>query len=272
MCSPSAAELRALRPAGRPRHLLLPQSDPPLRAGAISASRPPNRRRRRRAGHRHDRRRGRRLSRRTRTTTASYRSFSPRPPAPIDRLKMIAERFPGIRLRHLARRHHRHAADLAADARRWSSACAVHPLPIAVGFGISNAEHVAAVGEFADAPSLAAPSCPDRKADPGKAPNRDFEPVLQATSPGLQSSYIRSGAGAISYKSKGQCMDIADWRRRSMNSIVQIVALISARADAAQEIGKLKRSTACRSTSRTASGSSSRMCAPPITGRCPISN
>jgi tryptophan synthase alpha chain len=37
------------------------------------------------------------------------------------------------------------AASLVARIRRWSS------LPVAVGFGISNAEHVAKVAEFADA-------------------------------------------------------------------------------------------------------------------------
>jgi len=37
------------------------------------------------------------------------------------------------------------AAALVARIRRWSG------LPVAVGFGISNAEHVAQVAEFADA-------------------------------------------------------------------------------------------------------------------------
>jgi tryptophan synthase alpha chain len=37
------------------------------------------------------------------------------------------------------------AASLVARIRRWSQ------LPVAVGFGISNAEHVAQVAEFADA-------------------------------------------------------------------------------------------------------------------------
>jgi tryptophan synthase alpha chain len=37
------------------------------------------------------------------------------------------------------------AAALVARIRRWST------LPVAVGFGISNAEHVAKVAEFADA-------------------------------------------------------------------------------------------------------------------------
>jgi tryptophan synthase alpha chain len=37
------------------------------------------------------------------------------------------------------------AAALVARIRRWTG------LPVAVGFGISNAEHVAQVAEFADA-------------------------------------------------------------------------------------------------------------------------
>jgi tryptophan synthase alpha chain len=37
------------------------------------------------------------------------------------------------------------AAPLVARIRRWTQ------LPVAVGFGISNAEHVAQVGQFADA-------------------------------------------------------------------------------------------------------------------------
>jgi tryptophan synthase alpha chain len=37
------------------------------------------------------------------------------------------------------------AASLVARVRRWSA------LPVAVGFGISNAQHVAKVAEFADA-------------------------------------------------------------------------------------------------------------------------
>ena len=37
------------------------------------------------------------------------------------------------------------AAALVARIRRWTT------LPVAVGFGISNAEHVAQVAEFADA-------------------------------------------------------------------------------------------------------------------------
>ncbi len=39
-------------------------------------------------------------------------------------------------------------------------------------------------------------------------------------------------------------MDIADWRKRIDELDLEIVALINARALAAQEIGKLKRSTA----------------------------
>src|SRR6202040_3622448 len=42
---------------------------------------------------------------------------------------------------------------------------------------------------------------------------------------------------------QGKCMDIVDWRMKIDELDRQIVALISARAHAAQEIGKLKRST-----------------------------
>jgi chorismate mutase len=45
-------------------------------------------------------------------------------------------------------------------------------------------------------------------------------------------------------KIKGKCMDIADWRMKIDELDRQIVALISARAHAAQEIGKLKRTIA----------------------------
>ncbi len=38
-------------------------------------------------------------------------------------------------------------------------------------------------------------------------------------------------------------MDIAEWRKRIDELDLEIVKLISARAQAAQEIGKLKRST-----------------------------
>jgi tryptophan synthase alpha chain len=44
-------------------------------------------------------------------------------------------------------------------------------LPIAVGFGISTAEHVAAVGEFADAVVIGSTIVSlIEKAEPGKAP------------------------------------------------------------------------------------------------------
>jgi chorismate mutase-like protein len=43
---------------------------------------------------------------------------------------------------------------------------------------------------------------------------------------------------------KGEGMDIADWRQKIDELDRQIVALLSERAQAAKEIGKLKRSTA----------------------------
>src|ERR1700723_320669 len=42
---------------------------------------------------------------------------------------------------------------------------------------------------------------------------------------------------------QGKCMDIDGWRKKIDELDLQIVKLISARAPAAQEIGKLKRST-----------------------------
>jgi tryptophan synthase alpha chain len=62
--------------------------------------------------------------------------------------------------------------NLAADARRVVERLRpLTQLPIAVGFGISNAEHVAAVGEFADAVVIgSAIVALIEKADPGTAP------------------------------------------------------------------------------------------------------
>jgi chorismate mutase len=45
------------------------------------------------------------------------------------------------------------------------------------------------------------------------------------------------------HDNQGKCMDIADWRKRIDELDLRIVELLSARAEAAQAIGKLKRST-----------------------------
>src|SRR5271156_6257883 len=62
--------------------------------------------------------------------------------------------------------------NLAADARRLVERLRPFTqLPIAVGFGISTAEHVAAVGEFADAVVIGSTIVSlIEKSDPGKAP------------------------------------------------------------------------------------------------------
>jgi tryptophan synthase alpha chain len=62
--------------------------------------------------------------------------------------------------------------DLASDARRLVERLRPFTqLPIAVGFGISTAEHVAAVGEFADAAVIGSAIVSlIEKADPGEAP------------------------------------------------------------------------------------------------------
>ena len=105
-------------------------------------------------------------------------------------------------------------------------------LPIAVGFGISTAEHVAAVGEFADAAVIGTAIVSlIEKAEPGTAPAR-IAAFLQGLRQVARCS-IRIRAA----------MDIVGWREKIDELDRQIVALISARAQAAQEIGKLKRST-----------------------------
>ena len=62
--------------------------------------------------------------------------------------------------------------DLASDARRLVERLRPFTqLPIAVGFGISTAEHVAAVGEFADAAVIGSAIVSlIEKAEPGEAP------------------------------------------------------------------------------------------------------
>jgi tryptophan synthase alpha chain len=78
--------------------------------------------------------------------------FLAAPTSPDERLKAIAENSRGfiyaISRTGITGKQQNVAADAAAlveRIRRWSK------LPVAVGFGISNADHVAQVGEFADA-------------------------------------------------------------------------------------------------------------------------
>jgi len=78
--------------------------------------------------------------------------FLAAPTSPDDRLEAIAKHSKGfvyaISRTGITGKQHSVAADAAAlveRIRRWSR------LPVAVGFGISNAEHVAQVAEFADA-------------------------------------------------------------------------------------------------------------------------
>jgi tryptophan synthase alpha chain len=78
--------------------------------------------------------------------------FLAAPTSPDERLKAIAENSKGfiyaISRTGITGKQSSMTADateLVARIRRWSK------LPVAVGFGISNAQHVAQVGEFADA-------------------------------------------------------------------------------------------------------------------------
>jgi tryptophan synthase alpha chain len=78
--------------------------------------------------------------------------FLAAPTSPDERLKAIAEHSKGfiyaisrVGITGTQQRLTSDASSLVARIRRWSQ------LPVAVGFGISNAEHVAQVTEFADA-------------------------------------------------------------------------------------------------------------------------
>jgi tryptophan synthase alpha chain len=78
--------------------------------------------------------------------------FLAAPTSPDDRLQAIAEHSKGfvyaISRTGITGKQQTMTADaasLVARIRRWTT------LPVAVGFGISNAEHVAQVAEFADA-------------------------------------------------------------------------------------------------------------------------
>jgi tryptophan synthase alpha chain len=78
--------------------------------------------------------------------------FLAAPTSPDERLKAIAAHSKGfvyaisrVGITGTQRSVTADAAGLVARIRRWS------PLPVAVGFGISNAEHFAQVAEFADA-------------------------------------------------------------------------------------------------------------------------
>jgi tryptophan synthase alpha chain len=81
--------------------------------------------------------------------------FLASPTSPDERLKAIAEASKGFiyaisRTGVTGKRQSMtaDASELVTRIRRWTK------LPIAVGFGISNAEHVAQVGEFADAAAI----------------------------------------------------------------------------------------------------------------------
>jgi len=83
--------------------------------------------------------------------------FLAAPTSPDERLKAIAEHSKGfiyaisrVGITGQQQNMTSDAESLVARIRRWSGP-AGSGLPVAVGFGISNAEHVAQVGKFADA-------------------------------------------------------------------------------------------------------------------------
>jgi tryptophan synthase alpha chain len=83
--------------------------------------------------------------------------FLAAPTSPDDRLKAIATHSKGfvyaisrVGITGKQQNMTADAAALVARIRRWCGPAGVE-LPVAVGFGISTAEHIAQVGEFADA-------------------------------------------------------------------------------------------------------------------------
>ena len=280
--SPSPRSSRRA-PCGRPRHFLLLQSHPPLRPGEVLRSRGAGRRRRR-PRHRHDRRRSCRLPRRHAPPPASRPSFSPRPPAPT-RASRPSPPLRGLRLRHLPHRHHRHprlagddAEQLVRRLRKFTK------LPIAVGFGISNPDHFAAVGEFADAAAIGSAIVryieqAGRKTTP--VPSHDLFRVCAAAFKSLPCRPVKFSARIrllfpIFSMPRPLCApdDKEDHGYRNVRREIDeldrdIVRLISKRAAAARKSVRSSAPHRCPFTSPIASASFSTMCAPHNPGPLP---
>jgi tryptophan synthase alpha chain len=156
----------------RPGDLLLFQSHLAFRAGALLR---PCRQLRRgwRIDHRHDRGRGRRVSdgNAPQRADADFSGCAHQQRSPAEDDRGVSEGF----VYAISRVGITGAQqNLAADARRLVERLRrFTQLPIAVGFGISTAEHVAAVGEFADAAVIGTAIVSlIEKAEPGTAPAR----------------------------------------------------------------------------------------------------
>ncbi|GGH00001.1 tryptophan synthase subunit alpha [Silvibacterium dinghuense] len=99
--------------------------------------------------------------------------FLAAPTSPDERLKKIAEVSKGfiyaisrVGITGTQSTMTNDATELVTRLRRWSK------LPVAVGFGVSNAEHFAAVGEFADAAVIGSAIVQIiEKSEPAEAPS-----------------------------------------------------------------------------------------------------
>jgi tryptophan synthase alpha chain len=79
------------------------------------------------------------------------------------------------------------AAKLVKRLRKFTN------LPIAVGFGVSSAEHFAAVGEFADAAVVGSAIVQTIESNPGKEAQAVAEWIKQVVGPALRSGPAKSG-------------------------------------------------------------------------------
>ena len=133
-------------------------------------------------------------------------------------------------------------------------------LPVAVGFGISTAEQFDAVGEFADAAVVGSAIVETIERNPGKEAEAVAQFIRQLWSSVAQSSVPIVVSRLRFYRSTEQSvadaesddrsqrraeqrllMDISDWRKKIDELDRKLVDLLSQRAQAAHEIGKLKR-------------------------------
>ena len=183
------------------------------------------------------------------SATISRRFFSPRPTSPDERLKRIAAVSQGFvyaisrtGITGTQQTLATDAEDLVSRLRRYTE------LPVAVGFGISNAEHFAAVGEFADAAVIGSALVriieqDIERAAPQEAPSSiaRFIKGLQDAArerPFCKSDNFTGSCMALNSQRgvaeralhKEDCMDIEDWRRKIDELDRQIVALLSERA------------------------------------------
>jgi len=174
--------------------------------------------------------------------------FLAAPTSPAERLKQIAKASTGFvyavsrtGVTGARKQLPEDTRDLVRRVRRHTK------LPIAVGFGISSAEQFAAVGEFAEAAVVGSAIVETIERNPGKEPEAVAQFVRQLLA-GTSQLSAKQGNGKHRKRyfddlilKLTALMDIADWRKKIDELDRRLVELLNQRAQAAHEIGKLKR-------------------------------